>query len=76
MGASRGKSLAAGVAALLLAMAVGQQVQFVCPAMGTGTTVTGKIVGATGAAADYKLGILVSGNNGATWWDKVGCYGC
>lgn len=62
---------AAVTAALLLATAAGQQVQFVPPAMGAGTPVTGKVVGATGAATDYKLGILVSSNNGATWWDKV-----
>jgi hypothetical protein len=68
-----GARLAAALtAALLLATAASQQVQFVPPAMGAGTPVTGKVVGATGSAADYKLGILVSSNNGATWWDKVG----
>jgi hypothetical protein len=68
LGARFGATLAA---ALLLATAAGQQVQFVPPAMGAGTPVTGKVVGATGVATDYKLGILVSSNNGATWWDKV-----
>jgi len=50
------------------------RVDVVAPPVGSDAAVTGKVTGVTGSPADYKLGIVVSGDNGATWWDKTHNY--
>jgi len=67
----QGRAFAALLATALLGLAAAQRVDVVAPPLGSDTPVTGRVSGVTGGMADYKLGILVSSDNGATWWDKV-----
>jgi hypothetical protein len=67
----QGRAFVALLATALLGLAAAQRVDVVAPPLGSDTPVTGRVSGVTGGMADYKLGILVSSDNGATWWDKV-----
>jgi len=52
----------------------GAQVIVNAPGLGAGNPVTGRVQGVNPPYSQYKLGILVSGNNGGTWWDKTHDY--
>lgn len=63
---------AAGVSLLAVAAAISMTVN--TPALGVNNPVTGSVSGLPLAANQYKIGILVSGDGGNTWWDKTHDY--
>ena len=56
------------------ALAVAPIITFVIPPLGANVDIPGSIVGLPGAAKDFRLGILVSGDGGFTWYDKTHDY--